>query len=623
MAGSLLVCGWVAVALVVAQRLIWIAPTRLGWVYYFANIVGEVGPKWLGLNRGLFDGLVGAAGAGLLVVGGLDHAVLAWVVASMLGLVVVIQAVERRLLDAVWVRKDGIGPAPTSRHDTRGLSRGYPSPSTHPQLTINLVGPFVRRRPRFSLGTLVVGRSLRLEVVVGNHAMTPTQTGVRLRVGVPASLMMAGPAEFIIPPLAPGAVERVTVDLEVAAPSMKAEIDLSLEWGDACWRECLMVDQIVAELPRVTHAEIRRYPGAARAAFAWRGDMDLYDTSTMQSIEGLEETFGLAAKYRMPQTMYLSTRLAVDLDEAQKWSTHYGIDRGAERIPAFLEWMRANVEFRHWAEYPFDSTKPFVIELGNHGHLHYGTDTSAAEENGWAPRVRMGAGIYPWARDARNSFEEQRDNAMEARRQVEAAFDFTPKSWAMPDRTRDETTPRAMEAAGCEVLSDSDVRTRDNVLFQPRPHFAPGSDAVELTKRYPGDPMGILHYAMNLFWMHRAHRLGMPVVFMCHQHMRLYEGWACTRFTEAILRYVLEGFGGDLWISTVYGVGVYWRDILSEKRRAAVTIEEGQARVEYSGSLEYTSVPLDLTLEGGGRATVLVDLTLGSSLRVDARGAVA
>ena len=63
---------------------------------------------------------------------------------------------------------------------------------------------------------------------------------------------------------------------------------------------------------KISAATITHYPGACRSAFAWRGDMDLYDESTLQSVEGLEVTFGLAARYRMPQTIDFhstSTRL--------------------------------------------------------------------------------------------------------------------------------------------------------------------------------------------------------------------------------------------------------------------------------------------------------------------------
>lgn len=613
--------GWLAIGLVVAQRLVWIAPTPLGWVFYLANVVGEVAPKRLKVSRFPIEAGAAVVGLALLALGGRSLAVVGWTAAGLLALDVLVRRSERRLLDTVWVRRDRIGPKPAAVAVTRGLASGYPSPSTHPELTISLNGPFVRRSPRCSVGTLVVGRQLSVNVIVANHSLTPSQTGVRVSVSVPAGLALSGAPEILLPVVAPGEARSVPLGMQAVAASGPAAVGLTVEWGEARWYREVVVERILGECPQIVGAEISRYPGARRSAFAWRGDMDLYDTSTMQSIEGLEVTFGLAARYRMPQTMYLSTRLSLDEDEATRWSDHYGIDRGAARITEFIEWLRDNVTLRHRAEYPFVSDKRFLIELGNHGHLHYGTDTSGSAENGWNTRSRMGSGKYPWTAGATTSLEEQRDNALEARRWIERLLGFTPKSWAMPDRTRDEHTPAAMEAAGCEVLSDSDVRTRHNVLLQPRPHFAPGSEAVELTKRYPGDPLHILHYWMNVFWIHRAHRLGIPVVFMCHQHMRLYEGWACTRLTEAVLRYVVERFRGDLWINTVYGLGTYWRDILSARRSVAVSVDRGSVRVEYSGELDHVAVPVDITLEGGHRATVLLDLVPGSSVTLDARGA--
>jgi hypothetical protein len=143
---------------------------------------------------------------------------------------------------------------------------------------------------------------------------------------------------------------------------------------------------------------------------------------------------------------------------------------------------------------------------------------------------------------------------------------------------------------------------------------------VELTKRYPGDPQHILHYWMNLFWIHRAHRLGIPVVFMCHQHMRQFDGWACTRITEGVLRHVLHAFCGDLWINTVYGIGVYWRDVLSERRTVELRLDNGVVTVRSRAMLTHLRVPVDLELEGGGRATILVNLEPGNEVRLDARG---
>ena len=110
------------------------------------------------------------------------------------------------------------------------------------------------------------------------------------------------------------------------------------------------------------------------------------------------------------------------------------------------------------------------------------------------------------------------------------------------------------------------------------------------------------------------------MIFMCHQHMRQFDGPACARFTEATLRHVLDFFNGDLWISTVYGVGVYWRDVLSERRLVCTELVGGMVKVRNESGLRFEKVPVDLKFEGGGRATVLVDLDPGQEVVVDALG---
>jgi hypothetical protein len=615
-----IILGCCALGLFVVQRLVWLAPTRVGWLFYLANIAGEIGPKRLGVRRELLEASVAFTGVVLLTVGGTPIFVVAVVIILLLSQIALLQRIERRFLVTAWVRHDRFGPNPAEPGLLRGLARGYPSPSTHPELTVTLNGPFVTRCPYLDLGTLVIGRRIAIEVLVGNHALTPTQTAIRLCFELPSCLHVDGDVERLLSPLAPGQVHRVSITLEPTAAAPRSWLLVQVMWGDTTCTHRIAIQNIVSQGYKVRNAAIRRYPGACRSAFAWRGDMDIYDTSTLQSIAGLDITFGLAARYRMPQTMYLSTRLSLDETAARGWAEHYGIDRGAGEIPRFIQWMHERVEFCHRADYPFESDRPYLVELGNHGHLHFGNDTSAAEENGWHTRSRMGAGVYPWLGCDRGSLAEQRDNALEARRWCEKLFGFTPRSWAMPDRTRDKNTAAAMEAAGCEVLSDSDVRTWDNILRQPKPHFATGSGAVELTKRYPGDPQHLLHYWMNLFWIHRAHRLGIPVVFMCHQHMRLFDGWACTRLTEGILRHVLHAFSGDLWINTVYGIGVYWRDVLSERRSVELSMDNGIVTVRSHATLAHFKVPVDLELEGGGHTTILVDLKPGSQVRLDARG---
>ena len=369
---------------------------------------------------------------------------------------------------------------------------------------------------------------------------------------------------------------------------------------------------------RPVRAEISRYPGGRRSAFVWRGDMDLYDVRTFQSIAGLETALGLSARYAFPQTMCLSTRLSFDEAAAREWAEHAGIETGAAEIPRFVQWLRDRVDLRHAAAFPAQGAgKPFLLELGNHGHLHYDTAAAAAPENGWKSHAKMGAGRYPWMGDDASSFGEQRDNILEAARWFRKLLGYVPRSWAKPGRCNDADTARAAAAAGCEVLSGSDILARDNVLFQPPPHHPGGTDAVELTSRYPPDPQHVHHYAMLRFWLHRSCRLGRPMVFMCHQHLRQWEGPACGRFAEHLLRGALADCHGEFAIDTLFGVGKYWREVLSpQTHRVAVALDGARLRIENRGDADFARVPVDLELANGGRTTVLVSVRGGQTVEL-------
>lgn len=602
---------------VVAARLLFLAPTPLGWINYGANLVCEIFFKKFGWRRTYAEMVMVASSCLCLWVSGAPSVVLASVLALVLSLEVYVRRTERHLLTTAYTHLDRVGVHPDPGV-SRGLANGYPGPSTHPDLTLNLIAPFVERVPVYHLGTLLVGREFEVRLLVGNHTLVPTQTAIRVRVAAPVNLVRSGRAEELVPRLGPGQVHELSHRWRVERPGGPGSIRFEIEWGhltrslEVRFHGCVPKEGLA-----VAEVGITRYPGACRSAFTWRGDMDLYDESTVQSIEGLEVAFGLGARYRMPQTMYLSTRLSIDGASARSWAAHYGCDRGAGRIPLFIEWMRDHVDWRHQASYPFQTAKRFVVELGNHGHLHFGTDTSGAPENGWKPGVRMGAGVYPWLGPDQSSFGEQRDNALEARRLAETLLGFTPRSWAMPDRTNDRHTAAAMEAAGCEVLSGSDTRPRENVLLLPPPHYSRTTAAVELTNRYPGDPQHVFHVAMVTFWMHRAHRCGVPMVFMCHQHMRQFAGHACARFTEHLLRYALTRFQGDLHVNTVFGIGKYWREVLGDRTRQVNAQRiQGGVVVENRSDVGFRDVPVDFTTLDGRRFTELVDLPAGGQVRV-------
>ncbi|MHC1765385.1 MAG: hypothetical protein AB9869_13965 [Verrucomicrobiia bacterium] len=605
--------GVVCLSIPACSRLIWLAPTPLGWVNYLANLFCEVVFKKIRLQRFTSECVLVFAGSGLLLASGSTLWVVLACAVLLLILDLAVRQRERHLLMSAWTHLDPMGPSPAPGR-TRGLAVGYPAPSTHPDLTLTLVGPFTSREPRYQLGTMVLGRRFTLELLIGNHTLVPTQTPVRVQVSESACVAVGGSDADTVGPLQPGQVARLELSASVRAAGGPGSLSIEVAWGHLNHRIC--VDHGACMPPssiRISSAQISRYPGARRSAFTWRGDMDLYDTSTLQSVEGLLPALQLGARYRIPQTMFLSTRLSLDQDEAESWAQHYGIDRGAKEIPRFIRWMKENVEFCHSNPYPLSSDKPFALELGNHGHLHYGTDAAASAHNGWKPKARMGAGIYPWIGRGCSSLEEQQRNALETARLITQCFGMTPRSWAMPDRTNDSFTAQAMEQAGCEVLSGSDARPSDNVIFQPPPHHPPGTRCVELTNRYPGDPKSVYHVAMLEFWMHRAHRLGIPMIFMCHQHLRQFAGHACARFTEAILRHALSAFNGDLFVDTVFGVGKYWREVLSETTaRVRVSLTGNTIVVENRADLDLSQVPIDLAAgDGRTKFTLLLDVQRG------------
>ncbi|MEI6784448.1 MAG: hypothetical protein WCQ21_26440 [Verrucomicrobiota bacterium] len=606
----------------ICVRLLFLVPGPLGWITYLANTLSEAFVKKLHWPRPAVEFSMALGGIGLLLAGHTPTALLLASVTTFIVLELYVSRQERHLLTTSYSPLDRIGIRGLKPHQTHGLSNGYPTPSTHPELTVNLIGPFATRVPRYDLGQLLVGHPFQLRLIIGNHTIVPTQTGLRLGFSSQAHLQLLAPATLapgLLPRLRPGEVHEIAFQVTATHALAAGSIRFCIEWGH--FAKVIEVfhgeARPLAGTPIVTTA-ITRYPGACQSAFAWRGDMDLYDESTLQSIAGLETTLGLAARYRLPQTMYLSTRLSIDEPAARAWAAHYEVDRGAAQIPAFIHWMQTKVELCHNATYPFHSAKPYLMELGNHGHLHFGTDTAGAKENGWKPKARMGAGDYPWLTNDRSSWGEQRDNAREARRLIEQIFHYSPRSWAMPNRTNDYHTAAALQAAGCDVLSDSNVKARHNVLLQPPPHHPNNTCAVELTKRYPGDPQHIYHVAMNLFWVHRAHRRGIPVVFMCHQHLRQFDGYACTRLTEYTLRYVLTRFNGDLHINTVFGIGKYWREVISPQTQTVFVAAHDQAVVvSNQSSLDLIDAPVDINLADGRRLTLLVNVPKQSSARFD------
>ncbi|MBM4114162.1 MAG: hypothetical protein FJ253_12465, partial [Phycisphaerae bacterium] len=405
----LAVPGVAILALLVLSRLLVLAPWPAGRLMYLANVVLETFEKRSHQRRAVLDAALLAAAATLIGLAFASIATALAVVGAYLLLVLENLVRERRVLREVHASQETVGLQRSSAAEP-----GFPSPGLHPRLSLNLEGPFVARSPAFDLGTPIDGVPIVVTLLVGNHSRVPCQTPVRVELAVGPGWRVQGEPATELAPLPSGRVERVRWSLVPSAGGAAgasaggsirlrvraSRFDASIEVRHAAIRS-IGADEVVG-------ATITRYPGARRAAFAWRGDMDLYDTATFQTIEGLEHAFGLGARYGVAQTMYLSTRLSLDPAAARRWAEHYGVARGAGEIPAFIEWMRSRVELRHSAPYPAVSERPYVIELGNHGHLHYATDTSGDPGNDWKAGARAGHGAYAWQGSDRSSFGDQR-----------------------------------------------------------------------------------------------------------------------------------------------------------------------------------------------------------------------
>lgn len=593
----------------ILSRSTFLAPYRIGWLFYLANVFFELSEKRMGFSRWLFEAcLVCLAGLSVGLASS-TYGASALLIAVHFALIQYNLLSERAIVTATWAIPETEG----LRAKTRGSNR-YPSPGLHPNLSLNLEGPFVARTPNYDLGFLTQNQPFRIGLLVGNPCRVTCQAGADIELTLPKGWYVDREQNCNLPPIQSGEVIRIEWRITPTQSVSHERIQVTVRSGRfhgelsiAC-SGCIKAERFAD----IDNASISRYPGARRASFSLRGDFDLYDKASFQSIQGLEDAFGLSARYCLAQTMYLSTRLSLDQCEAERWARHYHFDRGATEIPAFVQWMQEKVDFRHSAPYPVQSDKPYVIELGNHGHLHYDTDASGAEGNGWKAGAKPGEGHYPWQGEDHSSFGDQRDNILEAARWCSKLFGFVPLSWAKPGRGNDQYSPAAVEAAGCEVATGSDIGPMDNVLRQPPPHHPRGTRIAELTARYPSDPQHILHAMMLEFWMHRAYRLGIPMVILVHQHMRQFDGPLCARLTEYLLNRAVNGFNGDFYLDTVYGVGSYWREVLSPlTRRVAVSLDGDGVRVANRSDKRFIGLPVDIRLKSGERMTRLVDIEPG------------
>jgi hypothetical protein len=583
-----------------------LAPTRLGWFMMLVNVLYETfcrgwRKRWhadlllllgLGLAWTLVAG-IWAAAAWLLVFG------LVWIWSLM--------------AELKW--RSGALTVQDARY-----ARTIPLPL--PKLIVQLKGPVLTRGRTHDLGAWPVGRREAFEFIILNPAdKVHCQFPLRFELKTSSeAIHIENDPSGEHPGPDPGEVLRLPLALRAARASGEVRLAYRLTLGSYTQSGTLRIGEIFEPTGvHVSGVKIDRWKGGARGAWCWRGDVDLYDPATWQSIEGLRPAFELARRFRMPHTLFMSSRLTCDEQESAAHSKAMGLDRRSHEIPAFIAWLRNEVHLANRMDWPVESPKRLFCELGNHYWLHYGTHSSADPGNQWTIGTFPGKGRYAWSRAEGDSKQEQTNNSRKCAETFQKVFGYTPTAWGIPGRGSDKYTPQAIEASGMLVAGDSDCQAFVNVFCQPPPHHPKGTThLVELSKKYPGDPLFGNQLAMLKYWTYHARRHGRVMLFMAHQHLRGYESGACFRLTEEMLREVLAEGDGDFYIATMTAVGSYWDRVLCPKHRwvKAGTGTGLDFTVANTGEEAMEEVPVEVQFSNGRRTLTLVDIPAGGATTV-------
>ncbi len=607
---EVITCVLAAVAVTLAlvfilSKCFFLARWRIGWLMMFANVLYETAYKKYRWSRFQVDAVMLPVVALLASLAGGGWAGGATAVAMGLTWAAALT------VDLCW--RSGVL---ATQH--RGLVGRVPLPL--PRLVVVIRGPLLARGRIGDLGTWPVGHVGELEVLVLNPSPVVPQLPLDIEVRSGSSAVSVEPATRRLACPGPGELVIAPVLLRAVAKGTRAEIVIRVVHGDRAEVRRLRVQAVVdaGDLkPRA--AGVRRWKGGAGAAFAWRGDQDLYDPATFQSEAGLRVALGLARRFRIPSTLFLSGRLSLDQEAHEAFCRQFRWDRRSNEIPDFVRFLREEVTIDPVLEFPVTTGRELAVEIGNHMFIHLGTHAAADPGNQWKSHAWIGEGSYPWHHgEPGDSFTEQRDNALANSRLIKEVLGVKVTSWGVPGRVYDENTPRAVEAAGLEVGTDTNASAFTNVLRLVPPHHPAGCERlVEITKKYPGDPDNAYKLAMLKYWLHAARRSNGAFLFMAHHHLLLYQGSSCYHITEEFLRHVLGDCDGDFYVGTVTALGRYWRDVLSPRTRVVeARLEDGEVLLSNAGQHDLKGLPVEIQLANGGSFMVLADVRAGETTTI-------
>lgn len=578
-------------SLFLLSKCFFLAPYRIGWTMYLANVVYETLIIKVRLKRSFLDGFFFLIT--LFLAWGL------WGPALALGLAMVMTLVWAW---ALLVELRWLAVVPARQHQAYLHEVPLPLPRVIPIVR----GPILKRgKHSYALGDWPLGHEAEFSLFILNPTVVRPQLPMSIQIKSTSGNLVLTKRD------SDHSVSEITQTSSCPEPgnlltlvfSLKAEkvgkgdsIHICITHGDQVLTKRLVVRSVfLLEEDPIVSAEITRWPYGAEGAFIWRGDHDLYDPCTFQSEEGLRRALGVAALYRMPTSIMMSARLSLVEEEHREFCEHHGWDRRSGEIPSFIDFMKREVDMSLECEFPIPDGKPYAAEVGNHYYLHYATHAAADSGNQWTSRTRMGEGLYPWMTgEVGDTFAEQRDNAVKGSDVLEEHLGVRPASFTIPGDAIDAQTARAVDAAGIEVGTETDANKLQKLLFFPAEHHPKGCDRlVELTRVLPRDPQTAPQIAMLKFWVAFARRNRRAMVYLAHHHMVMYEGQACLNLTSELLRYILDDMEGAIHSATLTSLGRYWRDVLCvETRSVKVDVREHAVQVANQSGKAWKGIPV-------------------------------
>jgi hypothetical protein len=328
----------------------------------------------------------------------------------------------------------------------------------------------------------------------------------------------------------------------------------------------------------------------------------------------------LSRQYRIPMTLYISTRLLFCKDEALDYIRRFHIDFDLRLIAAAAPFLRDNLSFRDEIDYPLDSNAGKTpVQLGNHMFLHYSNAAGACSENDWSVSVRPGQFRYRWEKTnpaAKTSLSEQYENCVKNEKILARHLDAIPKSWSAPYNNNDEHTALSIERAGVAAASAADQRFchKKGTTF-PRirgictPYHPTGCSTLVETGFQPGDPVSSLDVLETKLAICLAILKRSQVTHLTHHHLGRHISLQAPKLFEEILDFAVRR-ASLIWLTTHYSIARYWEDVFCPiHRRIHMHIDQGSNTcvVENTGDHPIEGIPIEIEFSENVKTMLILD----------------